>query len=106
MDTVQTTERSSTTRSNLGYQLGFISFTRSSNIVRCCRVICSRWIPKYLRRALLIGATSLAALPLRLLQSVVYGARIRRVALKPIAYLHNRPLAKWYNPFAQSHQPR
>jgi hypothetical protein len=74
-------------RTNLGYQLGFITFTRLSNIVRLAPHLAQMHL-RYSLRALLIAASSIASLPLRLLEKACYGRRIARVAIaKPPVFI-------------------
>lgn len=72
--------RSLRCRTNIGYTLGFITFVRLGNILRLARYLLEMH-PRYALRALLIGASSLGSLPLRLLEAVCYGREISRVKI-------------------------
>jgi hypothetical protein len=66
---------------NFRYQLTFITFTRPSNILRLAPLV--REIdPQYAPRALLVGASSVAGQPLRLLEAIWHGRRISRTRIE------------------------
>ena len=65
----------STWRRQLGYQLGFISFSRITNLFRLGRYLLSVH-PKYYLRACLVAATSIVGVALRIAETIRYGAHI------------------------------
>ncbi len=67
-------------RTRVRYQLGFIAFTRLSNIVRLWPLLL-KVHPRFAPRAALIGMASLASVPLRVLESLLYGKKIDAVEL-------------------------
>jgi hypothetical protein len=72
-------------RSNFGYQLGLIGFTRLSNILRLTHYAIGVH-PRYLLRLLLIITSSLCSQPLRWWETIQYGQSIAqtRIDLPPI----------------------
>jgi omega-hydroxy-beta-dihydromenaquinone-9 sulfotransferase len=62
-------------RSQLGYQIGLIGFTRLSNILRLTHYVVGIH-PRYGLRLLLIVSTSLCTLPLRLWEKIFWEQRI------------------------------
>jgi hypothetical protein len=67
-------------RRDLGYQLGLIGFVSLGTVLRMTRYL-TRVDPEYLPRLMLVIATSIASSPLRLLERVLHGRRIREVQL-------------------------
>ena len=67
---------------NLGYQFGLIGFTHLSSFARLLHY--SVFLhPRYIPRALLVLATSTAAMPVRLWERVRYGRKIAAVRVEP-----------------------
>jgi hypothetical protein len=69
-------------RSDLGYQLGLIGFVSLRSTLRMASYL-PRVHPAYIPRLLLLIATSVVSAPLRVLEWIRYGRRIRAVQLPP-----------------------
>ncbi len=67
---------------NLGYQLGLIGFVSLSTTLRMSSYLL-RVHPRYVPRLLLVIASSIVISPLRMLERIQYGRRIRAVHLQP-----------------------
>ena len=66
--------------SRLGYQLGFLGFTRFTNILRLAPFAPAIEI-RYLPRLLFLIVVSLISAPLRLLEMMIWGQRIQQVMI-------------------------
>ncbi len=78
--------RALSTGSPLGYQIGFISFTRLANVFRLAGYLAEAQ-PRYALRAALIGLSSLASAPLRVLERLLLGRHIQRVEVAPPLFI-------------------
>jgi hypothetical protein len=67
-------------RSDLGYQLGLIGFVSLRSMLRMTSYLL-RVHPAYIPRLLMMIATSVVSSPLRMLERIRYGRRIRAVSL-------------------------
>ncbi len=74
------------TRSQLGYQLGTLTFVRPSNIARFARLLPEIDL-RLSGRAALMTAASVAAAPLALAESVAFGRKLRDTSVQPPIFI-------------------
>jgi hypothetical protein len=73
-------------RSQLGYQLGTLTFVRPSNIARFARLLPEMDV-RLSGRAALMTAASVAAAPLALAESVAFGRKLRQTSVQPPIFI-------------------